>query len=60
MIAIILLVGAYFAIGMFRNNKIQGLTGFEAIPHKEFWTDLPILIKDGISYSIQSIFNLIR
>lgn len=40
----------YFAIGFFYNWKSKGLEGNERIPHLSFWSDLPILVKDGCLY----------
>eukprot|EP00455_Lapot_gusevi_P027370 TRINITY_DN2896_c0_g1_i1.p1 TRINITY_DN2896_c0_g1~~TRINITY_DN2896_c0_g1_i1.p1 ORF type:complete len:295 (+),score=102.57 TRINITY_DN2896_c0_g1_i1:48-932(+) len=46
----------YFLIGFIYNWKARGLEGTEAIPHVEFWKDLPRLVLDGILYT----WSLIR
>eukprot|EP01012_Entosiphon_sulcatum_P003145 TRINITY_DN10899_c0_g1_i1.p2 TRINITY_DN10899_c0_g1~~TRINITY_DN10899_c0_g1_i1.p2 ORF type:complete len:236 (-),score=49.11 TRINITY_DN10899_c0_g1_i1:49-756(-) len=37
----------YFVIGTIFNIKKRELKGVQAIPHVEFWKDLPFLTKDG-------------
>ena len=47
---IILLLIAYIASGMIYNQKVNNLSGMEAIPNKEFWKETPMIAKDGASF----------
>jgi hypothetical protein len=51
-VIILLIVGlvVYFAGGFAFNYKKRELRGAEAVPHLEFWKDLPILVKDGFFF----------
>lgn len=42
----------YLAGGIAYNMKQRQLSGVEAIPHVEFWKDLPLLVKDGATYVV--------
>ncbi|KAK4054166.1 type II membrane protein [Microbotryomycetes sp. JL201] len=37
---------AYLVIGSYHNYSQYGATGFDAIPHKDMWRDLPYIIAD--------------
>ncbi|GAA5987739.1 hypothetical protein JCM11641_006512 [Rhodosporidiobolus odoratus] len=37
---------AYFALGIWNNYNTYGATGFDAIPHRELWRDLPYVVAD--------------
>eukprot|EP00660_Eupelagonema_oceanica_P019330 gene19330-biopygen17272 len=39
----------YFTSGFAYNFQRRGLRGKEAIPHKDFWVDVPFLVKDGMA-----------
>ena len=49
---IIVLAGSsvYFAGGFIFNWKVKHLEGRERIPHLDFWTGLPGLIKEGVRF----------
>jgi len=49
---LIVLVGStvYFSGGFIFNWKVKHLEGRERIPHVEFWTGLPGLIKEGARF----------
>lgn len=38
---ILIIFGAYMVVGYLLNKKQKGLEGVEALPHLEFWKDLP-------------------
>ena len=42
---------AYLVGGVYVNNKYHGLSGREALPHREKWGQLPGLVKDGCDFS---------
>jgi hypothetical protein len=51
---LIVLIGlpVYFAGGYVYLWKAKGAEGHDRIPHYAFWTDLPLLVKDGCIYFI--------
>lgn len=50
----------YIAIGYWYNNKTEGLTGFAALPHIEFWMSIPAYAITGCVFTIDTITSLIR
>ncbi|KAG8753829.1 hypothetical protein FRC14_005701 [Serendipita sp. 396] len=38
--------GAYFAIGAYRNYTLYGASGWDLVPHRDFWREVPILLRD--------------
>ncbi|KAG2173145.1 hypothetical protein INT43_004518 [Umbelopsis isabellina] len=50
-----LLIAAYFIGGAFYNYKQYNARGLDLIPHRDFWLDLPYLIKDLFSHLMESI-----
>eukprot|EP00729_Bicosta_minor_P016877 gene16877-6806_t len=55
-LGILVFVGmaAYFGIGGYVKHK-RGVTGMDRIPHKEFWTGIPGLAKDGLIFTKMKI-----
>ncbi|KAI9273071.1 autophagy-related protein 27 [Phascolomyces articulosus] len=47
----------YFVGGAFYNFKMYNARGLDLIPHRDFWLDLPYLIKDLISHLVDSIMS---
>ena len=56
---IIFFVGGflYVAVGMAWKYKRYDARGWEMVPNREFWADLPHLIKDGLRFTYQAIQN---
>lgn len=54
------LLGAvcYLAGGYLYNSKRHGLSGCEALPHRDLWRELPGLVKDGCIYSWETAKRL--
>eukprot|EP01062_Namystynia_karyoxenos_P068421 TRINITY_DN6302_c0_g1_i1.p1 TRINITY_DN6302_c0_g1~~TRINITY_DN6302_c0_g1_i1.p1 ORF type:complete len:262 (+),score=68.77 TRINITY_DN6302_c0_g1_i1:90-788(+) len=54
---IIFFVGGfvYFAAGFAYNSVRRELRGVEAIPHVDFWKDLPVLVKDGVVFTVNKV-----
>jgi len=50
-----ILVALYFIGGAFYNYKQYNARGLDLIPHRDFWLDLPYLIKDLFSHLMESI-----
>ncbi|KAI8987485.1 autophagy-related protein 27 [Mycotypha africana] len=55
---IIMVLGAvYFVAGAIYNFKMYNARGLDLIPHRDFWLDLPYLIKDLIAHVIDSVMS---
>ena len=54
-IVFFLLFGAatYVGVGMYLNQQNEGKHGVEAIPHLEYWQQVPGLVTDGAIYSYE-------
>ncbi|CAO3662314.1 unnamed protein product [Umbelopsis vinacea] len=50
-----ILIALYFIGGAFYNYKQYNARGLDLIPHRDFWLDLPYLIKDLFSHLMESI-----
>ncbi|KAK3916926.1 Cation-dependent mannose-6-phosphate receptor [Frankliniella fusca] len=50
LIIMIVLWLAYILIGSVANHLISGATGWEMIPHYEFWRNLPTMLMDGVKF----------
>lgn len=40
----------YFLGGMLYLKFVRGASGYEMIPHYEFWLDFPLLVRDGVVF----------
>ncbi|KZS98695.1 hypothetical protein SISNIDRAFT_448992 [Sistotremastrum niveocremeum HHB9708] len=40
----------YFALGAYYNYNHYGATGWDLVPHRDFWRDVPFLIRDVVSH----------
>jgi Autophagy-related protein 27 len=45
------------AAGTALNIKQKQLQGLEAVPHIEFWRELPLLIMNTVNYIIQKVLG---
>eukprot|EP01043_Picozoa_sp_COSAG02_P045616 COSAG02_NODE_4191_length_5645_cov_5.454922_6_plen_128_part_01 len=41
----------YAAGGVAYNIKVRGLSGLDALPHRDFWQELGAYVKDGVDFS---------
>lgn len=46
---------AYLVLGAYYNYSTYGATGADLIPHRDFWRDVPYLIRDVVSHLCSSI-----
>ncbi|ORZ02768.1 autophagy-related protein 27 [Syncephalastrum racemosum] len=51
------LLGVYFVGGAFYNFRMYNARGLDLIPHRDFWLDLPYLIKDLMSHIRDSVLS---
>ncbi|KAI9319308.1 autophagy-related protein 27 [Dichotomocladium elegans] len=54
---VFVLLGIYFVGGAIYNFKMYNARGLDLIPHRDFWLDLPYLIKDLISHVVDTIMS---
>lgn len=60
LLGLIVIMGIYFVVGSFINNRKYGLTGIESIPNYSFWMEFPHLIGEGIKFSFFKLTAGIR
>ncbi|KAF7723055.1 hypothetical protein EC973_002389 [Apophysomyces ossiformis] len=51
------LAAVYFIGGAIYNFKVYNARGLDLIPHRDFWLDLPYLIRDLIAHIVDSIMS---
>lgn len=51
LIAVFAIAVPYLAIGTLWNKHRAGKDGIELLPHREFWSELPGLVRDGFRFS---------
>ncbi|CAO3639377.1 unnamed protein product [Mucor hiemalis] len=54
---VIVLAGIYFVGGAFYNFKMYNARGLDLIPHRDFWLDLPYLIRDLFAHIVDSVMS---
>lgn len=50
-----LALGAYFVIGAYHNYTNYGATGWDLVPHRDFWRDVPFLLRDLAQHLITAV-----
>ncbi|KAI0074634.1 putative autophagy protein Atg27 [Panus rudis PR-1116 ss-1] len=45
---------AYFALGAYYNYSTYGATGADLIPHRDFWREVPYMLRDVVSHLCSS------
>ncbi|XP_044578440.1 uncharacterized protein LOC123261032 [Cotesia glomerata] len=51
-ILLLVFTGIYFASGALALRFLRGAVGLELIPNYEFWSDLPGLVRDGVTFTL--------
>jgi len=46
---------AYFALGAYHNYSTYGATGWDMIPHRDMWRDLPWVVSDLVRRKTASL-----
>lgn len=46
---------AYFVIGAYYNYSTYGAVGLDLIPHRDFWRDVPYVIRDIVSHLCSAV-----
>merc|ERR1712216_344512 len=48
----------YIAAGLYYNRTTRGMSWGEAFPHRDFWRELPVLLKEGILFTTKKLGSL--
>jgi len=51
----LLAFAAYFALGAYYNYSTYGASGLDLIPHRDFWMDVPYLLRDVVAHLCSAI-----
>ncbi|KAF5355116.1 hypothetical protein D9756_005315 [Leucocoprinus leucothites] len=54
-LVILLAFVAYFVLGAYYNYSTYGARGMDLIPHRDFWQEVPYMLKDVISHLCSSV-----
>ncbi|CAL1707204.1 unnamed protein product [Somion occarium] len=46
---------AYFALGAYYNYSTYGATGADLIPHRDFWREVPYMLRDVVSHLCSAV-----
>ncbi|KAF9049769.1 autophagy-related protein 27 [Panaeolus papilionaceus] len=49
-IVILLAFAAYFGLGAYYNYSTYGARGYDLIPHRDFWKEVPYMLSDVVSH----------
>ncbi|KDQ21677.1 hypothetical protein BOTBODRAFT_26104 [Botryobasidium botryosum FD-172 SS1] len=52
---LILAFAAYFGLGAYYNYNNYGATGWDLVPHRDFWRDVPYLLRDVATHLCSSV-----
>jgi hypothetical protein len=48
-------LAAYFAIGAYYNYSTYGARGLDLIPHRDFWQEVPYMLRDVVSHLCSNV-----
>ncbi|KAF5385994.1 hypothetical protein D9615_002248 [Tricholomella constricta] len=54
-LVLILAFAAYFGLGAYYNYSTYGARGADLIPHRDFWKEVPYMLRDVISHLCSSV-----
>lgn len=52
---ILLAFASYFGIGAYYNYSTYGATGMDLIPHRDFWREVPYMLRDVFDHLCTSV-----
>ncbi|KAI0093105.1 autophagy-related protein 27 [Irpex rosettiformis] len=52
---LVLAFGAYFGLGAYYNYSTYGATGLDLIPHRDFWREVPYMLRDVVSHLCSAV-----
>ncbi|KZV62606.1 hypothetical protein PENSPDRAFT_617755 [Peniophora sp. CONT] len=53
-LVLIVAFAAYFGLGAYYNYATYGATGYDLIPHRDFWREVPYMLQDVLSHLCSS------
>lgn len=53
-----MILALYCGLGCLYKRRVEGNDWTSSLPHKEFWLDLPALVRDGVSFSLGKVRTL--
>lgn len=51
----LLALATYFALGAYYNYSTYGASGMDLIPHRDFWREVPYMLRDVVSHLCSSV-----
>jgi len=54
-LAMLICLAAYFALGAYYNYSTYGATGADLIPHRDFWREVPYMLRDVVSHLCSAV-----
>ncbi|KAI0339763.1 hypothetical protein BDW22DRAFT_1421951 [Trametopsis cervina] len=52
---LLLAFAAYFGLGAYYNYSTYGATGMDLIPHRDFWREVPYMLRDVVSHLCSTV-----
>ncbi|OZJ03013.1 hypothetical protein BZG36_03975 [Bifiguratus adelaidae] len=60
LIILVCLLASYFILGAIYNYKMYNARGMDLLPHRDFWQDLPGILRDLLNHVVDSVSNRSR
>lgn len=54
------LAAVYIGVGYAYNKNVHGLSGTEALPHREFWLELPSVLSEACARTGREVRDVLR
>jgi len=54
-LVLLLAFAAYFGLGAYYNYSTYGATGVDLIPHRDFWNEVPYMLRDVVSHLCSTV-----
>ncbi|EPQ57219.1 hypothetical protein GLOTRDRAFT_104803 [Gloeophyllum trabeum ATCC 11539] len=54
-LVLLLALAAYFGLGAYYNYSTYGATGSDLIPHRDFWREVPYMLRDVVSHLCSAV-----
>jgi len=54
-LVLLLAFAAYFCLGAYYNYSTYGATGVDLIPHRDFWNEVPYMLRDVVSHLCSTV-----
>ncbi|KDQ57471.1 hypothetical protein JAAARDRAFT_177653 [Jaapia argillacea MUCL 33604] len=54
-LVLLIAFGAYFGLGAYYNYSTYGARGLDLIPHRDFWREVPYMLRDVVSHLCSTV-----